>query len=290
MSQVLLKSWQSLDALLRGELKMSERQSMLRMLLLWQWLAAALFGLSLGVYALTSREELAPQFMLANAIKFPLLLALTTVVTCPSLYVFGALRGLRFTALEFVGLLVVAHTILAVVLGSLGPVLAFFALTTHSYSFIVLLAIACCTLGGVLGLRWFLRAIHGKDEATQSEETVFEVDKSTTESRTGSTESPAESGDQEGEVEAQVVPTRKEEADSRKCGDLIFVANAVAQRRQTWQVLGWWLVLYAFVGAQMSWVLRPFIGSPHLEFALYRRKSGSFFEALFQHLGNLLGG
>jgi len=38
-----------------------------------------------------------------------------------------------------------------------------------------------------------------------------------------------------------------------------------------------WLVLYAVVGAQMAWVLRPFIGAPNLPFAVFRERQSNFF-------------
>jgi len=34
-----------------------------------------------------------------------------------------------------------------------------------------------------------------------------------------------------------------------------------------------WLVLYTFIGIQMGWVLRPFIGSPKLETAFFREEA-----------------
>lgn len=36
------------------------------------------------------------------------------------------------------------------------------------------------------------------------------------------------------------------------------------------QLLRFWFVLYSFVGIQMGWVLRPFIGDPHLPVAFFR--------------------
>jgi hypothetical protein len=38
-----------------------------------------------------------------------------------------------------------------------------------------------------------------------------------------------------------------------------------------------WLVLYALVGAQMAWILRPFIGAPDLPFAWFRQRGGNVF-------------
>ena len=51
-----------------------------------------------------------------------------------------------------------------------------------------------------------------------------------------------------------------------------------------------WVVLFGLVGAQMSWVLRPFVGSPDRPFSLLREREGSFFTAVFNALFSLLGG
>jgi|ERR1051325_10225839 hypothetical protein len=34
-----------------------------------------------------------------------------------------------------------------------------------------------------------------------------------------------------------------------------------------------WIFLYTFVGIQMAWVLRPFVGSPNLSFQIFRREA-----------------
>ncbi|MGQ0553193.1 MAG: hypothetical protein ACT4PU_08225 [Planctomycetota bacterium] len=39
-----------------------------------------------------------------------------------------------------------------------------------------------------------------------------------------------------------------------------------------------WLIIFGVVGAQMAWILRPFIGSPHLPFAWFRPRWLNFFE------------
>jgi len=48
-----------------------------------------------------------------------------------------------------------------------------------------------------------------------------------------------------------------------------------------------WLLLFALVGAQMGWVLRPFIGNPAVPFTLFRHRESNFFEAVFTHLKHL---
>lgn len=45
-----------------------------------------------------------------------------------------------------------------------------------------------------------------------------------------------------------------------------------------------WLVLYAFVGTQLAWTLRPFFGAPELPFELFRKLEGNFYVNIFQTL------
>lgn len=52
-----------------------------------------------------------------------------------------------------------------------------------------------------------------------------------------------------------------------------------------------WLAGNLFVGAQISWIMRPFFGSPGLEVQFLRDDpmNGSFYETVLYALGNLLG-
>lgn len=54
-------------------------------------------------------------------------------------------------------------------------------------------------------------------------------------------------------------------------------------------ILRFWLVLYAFVGTQLAWTLRPFFGTPETSFVLFRQLEGNFYLSLLQALGELLG-
>ena len=51
-----------------------------------------------------------------------------------------------------------------------------------------------------------------------------------------------------------------------------------------------WLVVFALVGAQMSWVLRPFIGSPDREFTWFRPRESNFFQAVYDSIYYMLHG
>jgi hypothetical protein len=45
-----------------------------------------------------------------------------------------------------------------------------------------------------------------------------------------------------------------------------------------------WLVLYMFVGTQLAWVLRPFVGSPKMQFQLFRPRKGNFYECVWKSI------
>ncbi len=51
-----------------------------------------------------------------------------------------------------------------------------------------------------------------------------------------------------------------------------------------------WVVVFALVGAQMSWVLRPFIGDPNLPFAWFRERESNFFMDVAGAVGDLVLG
>lgn len=50
-----------------------------------------------------------------------------------------------------------------------------------------------------------------------------------------------------------------------------------------------WILLYAAVGSQLAWTLRPFLGAPSLDFELFRSLGGNFYANVFASLGEILG-
>lgn len=181
----------------------------------------AVYGASLGAYALMHGGELPWLQLLAGAVKLPLLFLLTLLVTFPSLYVFAALQGSPLGHLATLRLLLVAVVVDLAMLASLGPVFAFFAASTESYAFLLLLHVGFCAAAGVVSLVVLQRA-------TQQ---LF---------------APLPDG-----------------------------ARAAARR-----LLLVWCGVYGAVGAQMGWLLRPFLGAPGQPFALLRSRDASFFEAV----------
>ena len=69
---------------------------------------------------------------------------------------------------------------------------------------------------------------------------------------------------------------------------IVTTANregTAARRRVLWL----WIVVYAFVGSQMAWTLRPFIGAPSMQFELFRQLGGNFYTNVFASIGEILG-
>lgn len=61
----------------------------------------------------------------------------------------------------------------------------------------------------------------------------------------------------------------------------------MTRARKTFRI---WLILYALVGAQMGWILRPFIGAPHLPFSLFRAREANIFIDVLRTIGRIFGG
>lgn len=200
---------------------------------------------------------------LAGAVKMPLLFALTLLITFPSLYVFNALNGSRLSLLSVLRLLVASLGILVTVIASLGPIIIFFSLCTTSYSFMQLLDVVACTISGFLGLAFLMRTLNRLIIAQLSGETsVIPIKQQPVTTATAA--QPANPQSTAGPLD-RIAPT------DRKAKSIFRI----------------WTIVFALVGAQMSWVLRPFIGSPNLPFEWFRAREGNFFMAVFQALHNL---
>ncbi|MDZ8104335.1 MAG: actin-binding WH2 domain-containing protein [Nostoc sp. DedQUE12a] len=63
--------------------------------------------------------------------------------------------------------------------------------------------------------------------------------------------------------------------------------NEGSKTRQ--KILQFWLFLYAFVGSQLGWTLRPFFGTPDSVFQLFREREGNFYLSVIQAISYLLG-
>ena len=69
------------------------------------------------------------------------------------------------------------------------------------------------------------------------------------------------------------------------------VAGGVAPEQvQARRIFSIWTLIYAIVGAQMGWILRPFIGAPNVPFQVLRSRESNFFVVFLEQLHRLLFG
>lgn len=69
---------------------------------------------------------------------------------------------------------------------------------------------------------------------------------------------------------------------------IVSSSGRTGESARRW-VLRLWMVVYAFVGSQMAWTIRPFIGAPSMGFELFRQLGGNFYVNIFASLGEILG-
>jgi len=225
------ESWfSSLDRALRGsylddaDLAAGRLALPVRRLVVLGAVLGAIYGACLGMPRVFSGAGDGGQQVVASMVKVPLLFALTLLVTFPSLYVFIALQRLSLSCGALLRVVLLAIVVHLGVVASLGPVFVFFAASTPSYPFLLLLNVAFFALGGMIGMMVLRRA-------------------------TRST--------------AQGEPSRR--------------------------LIGIWGMVYAIVGAQMGWLLRPFLGRPGVPFAWLRPTEDNVLLGILGAIGELLG-
>ncbi len=192
-------------------------------------IGAGLYGAAMGWW----RD---PQQALYVAIKFPLIILLTTLGNAVLNAMLAPLLGLNLPFRQSGLAVLMSFTIASAILGSFSPVIAFLIwnapdmavknFSGSTYSLILLAHVSVIALAGVTGnVRLFqlLKQLGG--------------------------------------------------------------SRSVARR-----VLFAWLAVNLFLGSQLSWILRPFIGSPTLPVEFVRQAAfhGNFFEAVFHSLQQII--
>ena len=257
------RSWRDLDRILRGE---ATHPSVLGRgtidlpvggLSLTLIVLGMVYGACMGSFALFKTGGPSYWQLVASTIKVPLLFVLTLVVTLPSLYVFNALVGSRLAPGAVFRLLVAALAVIMAVLASWGPIVALFSISTHSYPFMLLANVVVFAISGTLGLSFLLQTLHRLSVAPRTSAEIVHV-----------TEHPEKDG-------------------GTTTGALDPMEGQVLGRHVK-TVFRCWMILFGLVGAQMGWVLRPFLGSPNVPFTWFRGRDSNFFQAVLNALSGLL--
>jgi hypothetical protein len=68
------------------------------------------------------------------------------------------------------------------------------------------------------------------------------------------------------------------------------VADEAEGKETRINILKAWIILYAFVGSQLGWILRPFFGSPNSPFQIFRETTrGNFYVDVYNTIVKLFG-
>jgi hypothetical protein len=299
-----MREWiKSLDGLLRGEATNPDalKRGLIEVpaggMLMLIAVLGAFYGVCMACFAAFNRPAADALWqMVASAAKIPLLFLLTLLVTFPSLYVFNALIGSRLTLRAVWQLLVATLAVMIAVLASLGPVVAFFSFSTTGYSFMLMFNVLMCSVAGILGMKFLLFTL-------QRLTTVF---KEGSEPPKPIVPAPPPVAPAPSAPASKTVPEPSPNvaaADAVKPPPFSPPSPSVAPAPKgalektegqvfsgdVMSIFKVWVVVFALVGAQMSWVLRPFIGAPGVPFTWLRERDSNFFEAVWNTFWSLLG-
>lgn len=227
-------------------------------------LLGATYGAFMGLFSVTSRDPRVYQQLFASTVKFPALFIITLIVTFPSLYVFNALLGSRLRFMETLRLLIAAIVVNAAVAASLAPILGFFTLSTTSYPFMIILNVGLLAISGAVGLGFLMQTLRRLASAAYLTAPPVATPMTTT----------YVNGSDDIGLDAPARPAIAPLPDLRESRNIFRI----------------WVLIYGLVGAQTGWLLRPFIGSPHLEFSWFRNREGNFFHSVWIHFQALMNG
>ncbi len=288
-----------IDALLRGAFGKRDKDApddTAKISELWTpvIVLGAAYGVCMGLYGVVRPENAAVAQLFASMVKVPLLFFLTLCVTLPSLYVFSALHDSKLRLGQTLGLALSASTVCLAVLASFGPVVAFFTLSSDSYRFLVLLNVALFTVAGLIGVTHLRRRLDGlfKDSAAVLPEAAPRPMPRTD---TVAVASPVRTAATPPDAPSNATPFPPDEfgppPQKPRVSDVPilppFAVRTPTARDRAQTIFRVWTVVFAVVGAQMSWILRPFVGSPDGPFEWFRERRSHFFEAVQQSFVNL---
>lgn len=291
----MFSAFRNLDRVLRGEatrvedLRKGHLDVPARGLAVAAILLGAFYGACMGSYGVITGKEGAWLQIVSSMVKVPLLFLLTLIVTFPSLYVFNALVGSRLSLVSMLRLLVAGVAVMMALLASFGTIVAFFGFTSTSYNFMKLLNVVVFAVSGILGLSFLLQTLHRLTVSMEREEEEAGRGVYTTPSPRPPPPAAHEGPDVPPHPDSSAAQSVHVRPVSSRPGALDrSSAGQVGGRVKT--VFNIWLVVFGLVGAQMSWILRPFIGAPDYEFEWYRERSSNFFESVWTSVQLLFQG
>lgn len=239
-----------------------------------------IYGVCMASYIMASGADSIVERVVATMLKVPALFLLTLFITFPSLYAFNALVGSRLTPASTWRLLISTLTVMMGVLASLGPIVAFFSVSTTSYPFMLLLNVAVFATAGILGSRFLMRTLERLHKQPKEQTESDDMENGRTEPITDTEERIEKSSDVLNDPIETLVARRLHRQGQPRLGPLDREKGDVRDPKlQT--IFRIWVVVFGLVGSQLSWVMRPFVGDPAVPFEWFASRESSFFEAIW---------
>ncbi|NJR41027.1 MAG: actin-binding WH2 domain-containing protein [Leptolyngbyaceae cyanobacterium CSU_1_4] len=207
------------------------------------------------------------QQVISSAIKLPALYLITLLICLPTLYFFDILFGSKLTFGQYAALILTTVSVISVLLFSFAPVTLFFLISIHEYTFFLLFNVAIFTITGLVGVKMFyegMRSVTTAEDRFRLIDADFEV-------------APMD----------DFLPSSAAAKPASRLADGNAEDDGLQKTRT--RLLQLWLVLYAMVGCQLGWTLRPFFGAPGETFHLFRNLEGNFYGQVWRSLLTLLG-
>jgi hypothetical protein len=212
---------------------------------------ASLFTLCLGLlmsYGVLIGARYGALQLVSSAIKMPILFLLTTAICFPTLYMFLSYLGIKQGLKQLVGLMLLSLTYISLVLAAFAPVTFFFLITTDGYEFYKFVNVIIFGIAGFIGIRLFY---------SQMAIIINEAWK-----------------------QPQQVITDEDALQTEP-------ANCADNTKKARNFLFAWAIMFAFIGAQLSYTLSPFFGDPNLDFVLINAGNSNFFMDVLYTLSRL---
>jgi hypothetical protein len=230
-------------------------------------------------------------------VKLPLLFLVTLTICLPTLYLFNLVFGARLSIRQSLAMVMVALTVTAMLALAFAPISLFFLITAPDYSFFKLLNVVILALSALVGLRFLtggMRVLN--DHGLLAPRPVTPAAAPVSPAVAAATPAPVPVGAPAPEPVANGAPQLAVTAQPvqvppgyvlqplRQTQPLRSPAPATPP---SMTLLYIWILLFGFVGTQLAWTLRPFFGSPGMDFSLYRDIDGNFYAEIFKTIARL---
>jgi len=234
--------------------------------------------------------------VIASAIKLPALYLITLSICLPALFFFDILFGSVLSFSQYAALSLITVSVISVLLFSFAPITLFFLISVHDYNFFLLLNVGIFALTGFIGIRLFYEGMRSISRSKQPSFREFAFNEISNE--ISADETPAKAltpaHDFASDFTSDLMPisasTTSSLSQSSASGELRPIAAKEDGLQKTrLRLLKFWLILYALVGSQLGWTLRPFFGAAGEPFQLFRTIEGNFYAQVWRSLLTLLG-